>query len=377
MDDVESPIFTAIVAKDIKKRFDVEYVTFEKLCEELMSIDKEEAVRRIQESVTKFFDAIRNKCEELEQKTVAKIENSENLNDLIKTLEDMHQYMESNNVAEKYDSERTQLDMKVSEIRYTYVCQRKNHYDETIKDLIDDNQRLEDAVERAKSMIDAIFEVTQDDPKVPKTLNELVSSLMLIDKKHPDFNDNSHIERSLRRAAKEEIKVEEGGFGQQAIPFDMSESRDEGNWKAEEMTESYVNNENNLCRKSIEEGKVVEEEIMKLKLHLQKVITVPTSKASRVFLIGGSKDPEGKEAINNCYEVNLKKKTIATIDKLSSKKLSVAAALSPDTKVIYIAGGSTGQNKSTNETEMFDVAKRKWTKLPDLNQPRFSASMIV
>lgn len=64
------------------------------------------------------------------------------------------------------------------------------------------------------------------------------------------------------------------------------------------------------------------------------------------------------------------------VDKLSSAKLSFAAALSPDAKIIYIAGGSTGQNKSTNEVEAFDVSKRKWSKLPVLNQPRFSASLI-
>lgn len=64
------------------------------------------------------------------------------------------------------------------------------------------------------------------------------------------------------------------------------------------------------------------------------------------------------------------------VDKLASAKLSFAAALSPDAKSIYIAGGSTGQNKSTNEVEMFDVSTRKWSRLPDLNQPRFSASLI-
>jgi N-acetylneuraminic acid mutarotase len=134
----------------------------------------------------------------------------------------------------------------------------------------------------------------------------------------------------------------------------------------------------------VDGNKVVETEIMDLKLHLQKVITIPTAKSSRVFLMGGAKDSEGKQAINNCYEVNLRNaekdsspKKMITCEKLASAKLSFAAALSPDAKNIYIAGGSTGENKSTNECEVFHVSRKKWAELPSLNQPRFSASLIV
>lgn len=115
---------------------------------------------------------------------------------------------------------------------------------------------------------------------------------------------------------------------------------------------------------------------MKLKLHLQKVVTVPTTRSTRVFLLGGSKDSEGKQAINNCYEVT-SKKTMNACEKLTSAKLSFATAISPDAKQIFIAGGSTGENRSTNECEVFDVNKKKWSQLPNLNQPRFSASLIV
>lgn len=93
---VEKPVFTAVVTKQIKKAFDTEYSTFEKLCEELMSIKQNEVRNRIQESVTLYFDSIRDKIDELEEKTVAKIENSKNLNDLVGILEETHNYMEQN-----------------------------------------------------------------------------------------------------------------------------------------------------------------------------------------------------------------------------------------------------------------------------------------
>lgn len=366
--EVEQPVFTAVVAKDVKKRFDVEYNTFEKLCGELMSIDQNEVKTRIQDSVSQLFDSIRAKCDELEEKTVSKIETSTNLNELIRTLDGMHSYMDENEIAEKYDSERTRLDMKISEIRYTYVCQRKQAFDQTINELVGDNKQLFEAVEKAKSMINSIFECTQNDPKVPTTLNELVSSLMLIDEKKPDFDDDSHLVESGRKPRTSLAVEVEPESVKMEMPLSGSEHKD-GNWKAEEMTEAYFNKENALCKREIKNGVIEVTEVMKLKLFLQKVITVPISKGSRVFLFGGAKDSNGKEAINNCYEVNLKRNVMTAIDKLSSAKLSFAACLSPDAKVIYIAGGSSGQNKATNDVEMFDVSKRKWSGLPSLNQP--------
>jgi ribosomal protein S17E len=93
---VENPVFTAVVAKQVKRKFDSEFNTFEKLCEELLSINQHEVRNRIQESVTVFFDACRTKIDELEQLTVAKVENSKNLNELVGILDETHNYMEDN-----------------------------------------------------------------------------------------------------------------------------------------------------------------------------------------------------------------------------------------------------------------------------------------
>lgn len=373
---VESPVFTASVAKQIKRVFDSEYCTFEKLCSELMSINQSEVRNRIQESVCLFFDYIRAKCDELEERTVAKIENSKNLAELVSILDTTHSYMEENCVAEKYDSERTKLDVKISEVRYTYICQRKKEYDDTIKGIESDNRRLSDAIDKAKRMINSIFDIDKDENKITKTLNELVSGLMSVDQKHPDFNEVVESERQIVKKKKaEEVEAEPEQIKEE-INFSISEHK-EGNWAAEEMKEIYVNSDNKLFKRELQGSKIVETEIMKLKLFLQKIVTVPSENGSRVFLMGGAKDPEGKQAISNCYEVNLGKKTMNAIDKLPTSKLSFAASLSPDANNIYVAGGSKGENMATNECEVFDLTKKKWTKLPSLNQPRFSASLIV
>lgn len=225
-------------------------------------------------------------------------------------------------------------------------------------------------------MITAIYDCDNNEVKVQNTLNDIVSSLITIDERHPDFSDLTDTERKKKSKSAVEESKEDSELVKHEINFSASEHKD-GNWKAEEMTEVYFNEENALLKRELDGNKIVETKIMDLKLCLQKVMTAPSGRHNRVFLMGGAKDPEGKQAIHNCFEVNLNKKTLTTVDKLSTPKLSFAAALSPDAKNIYIAGGSTGENKATNECEVFNVSKKKWKGLPALNQPRFSASLVV
>lgn len=58
--------------------------------------------------------------------------------------------------------------------------------------------------------------------------------------------------------------------------------------------------------------------------------------------------------------------------------MSFGACVSHDGKKIYIAGGTSGdKKKSMNETFEYDIIADKWTKLGELNQPRFSSSLIL
>jgi len=183
-------------------------------------------------------------------------------------------------------------------------------------------------------------------------------------------------ERKKKSHSVVEENKEESELIKHEINFSASE-RKEGNWKAEEMTEACFIKDNSLWQRVLTGEKTVEVKIMELKVHLQKVMNVPSGKKNRVFLMGGAKDGEGKNALNNCYEVNIDKKTMTNCDRLKTKKLSFGATLSSDAKNIYIAGGSTGENKATNECEVFNISKKKWAKLPALNQPRFSTSLII
>jgi hypothetical protein len=44
---------------------------------------------------------------------------------------------------------------------------------------------------------------------------------------------------------------------------------------------------------------------------------------------------------------------------------------------LFAIGGSTGKHQPTNLSEVYDIKADSWTKLPNLNEPRFSQSLCI
>ena len=111
----------AVIARKLEKQFNEEYRTFNALCDELENINQMNIKEEMQAKVTKFFSLFREKVDEIERKVTFKIEGSSNLNSLITTIEEMHTYMSDNQVMDKYDREKSKLDEKINESRFTYL----------------------------------------------------------------------------------------------------------------------------------------------------------------------------------------------------------------------------------------------------------------
>ena len=113
--------------------------------------------------------------------------------------------------------------------------------------------------------------------------------------------------------------------------------------------------------------------------HFQKVVTVPQGdKNERVFLIGGSSDDQGNHAVDTCTELvySKKKPHLQDITSMLVPRLSFCSCVSQDGTKIYTAGGISENKKPTNDVEVYDIKDNTWSHLPNLNQPRFSASII-
>ncbi len=183
----EKPVFMATVAQKLNKSFNEQYVIFDKACDELDEINSRQIWDEMQGKVTSFFNIIEDHVHGIENKVSRKIEDSTNLNSLIKSLEEMHAYMIAEGIQEKYDREKGRLDEKIGEHWFTYICRRKDHYNQVIKDMEKDNAKLVTCIKAARKMIDSILTIDQEIKKMEATLNSLVSNLIKIDEKHPEF----------------------------------------------------------------------------------------------------------------------------------------------------------------------------------------------
>jgi hypothetical protein len=97
--------------------------------------------------------------------------------------------MEANGIHDKYDRENERINEKIGEARFTFVCRRKDHFNEVISDMEQDNTKLRSCISKAKRLIDAILYIDSDSARIETTLNDLASALITIDEEHPDFGE--------------------------------------------------------------------------------------------------------------------------------------------------------------------------------------------
>ena len=379
-ENLDQVTFTARVAKDIERAFKREHNDFVGSVREWLSIDPQKVKRSIEKKISKFFDTYRRKIDDLEDQVVEKVENSINLEKLINTTvleresEEVVDLPLKQNLEYKYDADKEEFEDKIKNGRFTYICLEKDGYDETIDRIVNDNKMLAKKIRDAKRLIDSIFDVALNEERVDLVINKLTADQMLIDEKKPDFGvyGPNSMTQFIAQDSQDELIPERV----KAAPKSQA-AETQAVYLSEEMNSFYSIKENSLFVRELEENEFVEHKLFDLKLYLQKVITVPTETENIVYLIGGSKDSKGKDVVDETYEVDFTNRQLKRCSKMSSPKVSMAAGLSPDCKYIIIAGGSEGYNLPTNTSEVFDIETQKWRKLPSLNCPRMSASLIV
>ena len=277
------------------------------------------------------------------------------------------------NLEMKYDDLRDEFQDKIENGRFTYIFMEKDYFDTTIQRMKKDNALLAQKIDDAERLLESIFDVTLNEERIKKVLSRLTSDLMTIEEKHPIFDE------LITPTKPEHSQEENDDLVADRIENIKKQEPDQTQamYLSEEMVSFYSVKDNNLYVRELEENHYIEHKLLELDYYLQKVITVPLETDTEVFLFGGSKDIEGNDVVDDTFEVDLDQRKLRKIAKMNMPKISMATGLSPDCKHILIAGGSAGHNSPTNSCEIFDVKTRKWKKLPSLNCPRMSASLIV
>lgn len=139
---MDHPVFTATVAKDVQKHFVQEYNEFHLLNEKFRAINKTEIIKKISNSISDFFGLFRNKINELQIKAVSQINNSNNLTELMECVDSLHKYLDKERIIDKYDSHKEELTNKIDNLRYTFICQKREEFDTVTEELKEDNLRM-------------------------------------------------------------------------------------------------------------------------------------------------------------------------------------------------------------------------------------------
>jgi len=325
----------------------------------------------MQQETQDFFELIRNHVDHLERQVSKKIEESSNLGSLISSLENMHQYMEENSIAEKYDREEDTITDKIKENRFTYVCRRKDHFNKVITDMDRDNKKLHSCIDSCEKNIEQILNIDENNDKIESSLNDLVGGLIKIDMK-PFCNDTVKLQEDPMSPFQEEIEKEM--MVQAPAELDPQVT--------DELRNHYFVEDGKLkCRGLGKNNKVkAPTNVTKLDYFFTKVITVPQeSGKEKVFVFGGTSDEGGNDPIQNCYEVQVgkKKNVLKPIADMPTARVSFACAVSQDSRHIYVIGGCSGTNKTpTNVCEVYSIETDTWSSIDDISQPRFSASVV-
>ncbi|CAI2362245.1 unnamed protein product [Moneuplotes crassus] len=373
-------VFTATVAKGIHSTLRTEHDEFVDLARKWLQIDPHAVKKEIERKISRFFDIYRNKINDLESLVVDKVMKSQNLEKLLETtqLEDEESKENSSkrrgDIETKYEDFRDEFEDKIKTSRFTYICLNKEHFEQGIEDIKSDNVMLDRKIRRAQKLIDSIFDCTENEERIHNIFSQLTSDLMMVDEKNPvfpEFTTNSVI--NVTNRDKQDDLIADRSREVTKMQIEPTQAV----YHSEEMNSYYFVTDNILKVKELDEDYYQEQKVLTLKNYLTKVITVPTETLNRVFIIGGSKDVEGIQAINDTYEVDLENRSLMPCQRMSEPKLSVAAGLSPDCNFILTAGGSLGQNTPTNSCEMFNISQMRWQKLPPLNLPRMTASLII
>lgn len=270
----------------------------------------EQVRNKIQDSITSFFNSFRDKIDLLENKTVDSIHNSTNLNDLVNTLEKVTEKLEADKILEKYEDRAKLLKSKINEGRYAYLCTRRESYRKVVEEIRADNTVLQNNIDKVLQMIDSIFEVNKDFERIENVVNSLVSDMMLIDEKKPDFGYQLREGQSLAEALEKDYSVVKSKKASQTTEKYLSE----------EMNAFYIAKDGYLYCREFEEGEFIETKIIPLKLHLQKIITVPREEENDVYFIGGAEDEKAVKPIASCFKLDHAKKTLVPVRKMFKPK---------------------------------------------------------
>ena len=140
---------------------------------------------KIQVLIAGYFNFFRSKIDELESKTIKKVEESTNLDQILKTNKEFIDELETDKLDENY---------------YQEAIKNEDIHEKDIESIRKHNSLLVTHINQINRKVKLILDICFDESMIVNTLNNLASHTMLIDQVEPDFSDNDESSKLMEKA---------------------------------------------------------------------------------------------------------------------------------------------------------------------------------
>lgn len=135
--------FTALVVKELKKKFHNEYEKYRESMTEMDQNNPELVKQQVRSMISEFFVGLKQKVRELQGNVMENIKNSENLKNLEQTLEKSKEFIQLDPTQpDHFEREKQIFDEKLKKGRYAYVVKKRDFYNNLIENLEKSRQKI-------------------------------------------------------------------------------------------------------------------------------------------------------------------------------------------------------------------------------------------
>ena len=155
---LEQLTFTSYVASSLKDLFDEKFASYKASLNDMNRIAPQVISQTLETTVTKFFDSVDKQITEVEQGVLNKIQQSANLKELESLLCRERDGL-GLELEKLYEQNRLEIDNFVQRGCYSSVVSKKEHYEDLIGRMRNNNERMHKTVEEGQRKIERIMTI--------------------------------------------------------------------------------------------------------------------------------------------------------------------------------------------------------------------------
>ena len=176
----KSLVFNATLAKKLKDLYDEKFTEYKNSLEKLKDLTGDMFAKQFHESMNTFFNSLKEHLAKTKSIVLDKVRQSKNLKDIESILQSVESSFDQNK-AIQYRQEKSRFDTQISQGRFAQIWAAKSYYDQIIRWLDYDSDRLEKAWKESDTKLDKILKIKKDNKLVVRKMNEIVDNCMEID----------------------------------------------------------------------------------------------------------------------------------------------------------------------------------------------------